>query len=112
MKTTGTYANSVRSFESSWLTKGEKKMASVTGKTSGFKSSEFWLNLVGMIAGIIIATLEQSQGDNQWLTLAGGVLSAVCGASYANSRAKIKSSLMGAEAVAEAGKQQASSQAE
>ena len=81
----------------------------VKGKTNGFKSSEFWLNLVGMIAGIIIATLEQSQGDNQWLTLAGGVLSAVCGASYANSRAKIKASLMGAQAVTEAGKQQASS---
>ena len=87
-------------------------MPSVTNKTNGFKSSEFWLNLVGMIAGIIIATLEQSQGDNQWLTLAGGVLSAVCGASYANSRAKIKASLMGAQAVSEAGKQQASSQAE
>ena len=84
-------------------------MAEVRNKTNGFKSSEFWLNLVGMIAGIIIATLEQSQGDNQWLTLAGGVLSAVCGASYANSRAKIKASLMGAEAVAQVGKQEANS---
>ena len=81
----------------------------VKGKTNGFRSSEFWLNAIGMIAGILIATLEQSQGDNQWLTLAGGVLSAVCGASYANSRAKIKSSLMGAEAVAQVGKQDANS---
>ena len=87
-------------------------MPSVSKKTNGFKSSEFWLSLIGMIAGIIIASLEQTQGETSWLTLAGAVLSSVCGASYANSRAKIKASLMGAQAVTEAGKQQASSQAE
>lgn len=84
-------------------------MPSVTNKTSGFKSSEFWLSLIGMIAGIIIATLEQTQGETSWLTLAGAVLSSVCGASYSNSRSKIKAALMGAEAVAEAGKPQANS---
>ena len=82
----------------------------IRNKTAGFRSSEFWLNAIGMIAGILIATLEQSQGENQWLTLVGGILSAVCGASYAASRAKIKASIAGAEAVAQVGKQQANSQ--
>lgn len=85
-------------------------MPSVAKKTRGFRSSEFWLSLIGMISGIVIATLEQTQGESSWLTLAGAVLSSVCGASYANSRAKIKSSLLGSEAISEAGKQQASSQ--
>tara|TARA_Y100000114_G_C11687316_1_gene291734 strand:- start:29 stop:292 length:264 start_codon:yes stop_codon:yes gene_type:complete len=84
-------------------------MASLKGSSAGFKSSEFWLNAIGMIAGLIIATLEQSQGENQWLTLVGGILSAVCGASYAASRAKIKASLVSAQAVSEVGKQQANS---
>ena len=84
-------------------------MPSVSKKTNGFKSSEFWLSLIGMIAGIIIASLEQTQGETSWLTLAGAVLSSVCGASYANSRSKIKAALLGSEAIAEAGKPQASS---
>ena len=82
----------------------------IRNKTAGFRSSEFLLNLIGMLGGIIIASLEQAQSDNQWLTLVGGILSAVCGASYASSRAKIKASLAGAEAVAQVGKQQANSQ--
>ena len=81
----------------------------IKGKSAGFKSSEFWINAIGMFGGLIIATLEQSQGENQWLTLVGGILSAVCGASYAASRAKIKASLASAEAVAQVGKHQADS---
>jgi hypothetical protein len=84
-------------------------MPSVANKTNGFKSSEFWLSLIGMIAGIVIASLEQAQGETSWLTLAGAVLSSVCGASYSNSRSKIKAALLGSEAISEAGKQQASS---
>ena len=82
-------------------------MPSVQKKTKGFRSSEFWLSLIGMISGIVIATIEQSSGESSWLTLAGAVLSSVCGASYANSRAKIKSALLGSEAIAEAGKKPA-----
>ena len=53
----------------------------------GFKSTEFWLNLVGMVSGIVLAAM----GDNQWTTLAGSVLSAICGASYSLGRSMIKS---------------------
>lgn len=53
---------------------------------SGFKSTEFWLNLVGMIGGLILASV----GDNQWTTIAGGILSAVCGSSYAAGRSMVK----------------------
>ena len=84
-------------------------MPSVANKTNGFKSSEFWLSLIGMIAGIVIASLEQAQGETSWLTLAGAVLSSVCGASYSNSRSKIKAALLGSEAISEAGKQEANS---
>ena len=53
---------------------------------SGFKSTEFWQNLVGMIGGLILASV----GDNQWTTIAGGILSAVCGSSYAAGRSMVK----------------------
>ena len=53
---------------------------------SGFKSTEFWLNLVGMIGGLILASV----GENQWTTIAGGILSAVCGSSYAAGRSMVK----------------------
>ena len=53
---------------------------------SGFKSTEFWLNLVGMIGGLILARV----GENQWTTIAGGILSAVCGSSYTAGRSMVK----------------------
>ena len=84
-------------------------MPNVKGKTNGKASSEYVLALVGMVGGMIIASIEGFQGES-WLTLAGTLLSAICGASYTASRAKVKAALAGAEAVAEAGKQQASSQ--
>ena len=53
----------------------------------GIHSSEFWLNLVGVLGGVIIGMM----GDNQWAVMAGSVLSAVCGASYTAGRSVVKS---------------------
>ena len=53
---------------------------------SGFKSTEFWINLIGMVGGLVLAGL----GENQWTTIAGGILSAVCGSSYAAGRSIVK----------------------
>ena len=53
---------------------------------SGFKSPEFWLSLVGMVGGIVVAAL----GDNQIAQAIGAVLSVVCGASYTAGRSLVK----------------------
>ena len=53
---------------------------------SGIKSTEFWLNLVGLLGGIVLA----SGGTGTWTTIVGGVLSAVCGASYTMGRSLVK----------------------
>jgi hypothetical protein len=89
----------------------------VKGKTNGKASSEYVLALVGMVGGMVIASIEGFQiasiegfqGESSWLTLAGTLLSAICGASYTASRAKVKAALAGAEAVAAVGKQEANS---
>ena len=52
----------------------------------GIHSTEFWLNLVGVLGGVIIAAM----GDSQWSALAGSILSAVCGASYTAGRSVVK----------------------
>ena len=57
----------------------------VKGKTNGKASSEYILALVGMIGGMVIASIEGFQGESSWLTLAGTLLSAICGASYTES---------------------------
>jgi hypothetical protein len=81
----------------------------IKGSTNGKASSEYVLALVGMIGGMVIASIEGFQGESSWLTLAGTLLSAICGASYTASRAKVKAALAGAEAVAQVGKQEANS---
>ena len=53
---------------------------------SGFKSTEFWLSLAGMVGGIVVAAL----GDNQIAQAIGAVLSVVCGASYTAGRSLVK----------------------
>ena len=53
----------------------------------GIHSSEFWLNLVGVLGGVITATM----GGSQWAAVAGAILSAVCGASYTAGRSVVKS---------------------
>ena len=83
----------------------------VKGKTNGLASSEFLVTVCGLILGLTMAIAEQVLGDGHagWLSAVGGVIAAICGGSYNLSRAKVKAALAGAEAVAEAGKQQASS---
>ena len=53
---------------------------------SGLKSTEFWLSLVGMVGGVVIAAM----GDNQIAQAIGAVLSVVCGASYTAGRSLVK----------------------
>ena len=53
---------------------------------SGFKSTEFWLSLVGMVGGIVVAAL----GDSQIAQAIGAVLIVVCGASYTAGRSLVK----------------------
>ena len=72
----------------------------IKGKTSGLKSSEFLLSLVGMVGGILCAIFS----DSQWAEIGGPLLAAVCGASYSQSRATVKRALASAEAVSSAKK--------
>ena len=54
----------------------------------GIKSSEFLINLIGLIGGLVLASV----GDNAWSPVIGGILSAVCGASYTAGRSMVKKS--------------------
>lgn len=54
----------------------------------GWKTSEFWLNAVGVVAGVIMGS--GAFADNQWTQLIGTVLAAVCGASYTLGRSMVK----------------------
>ena len=59
-----------------------------TGK-QGWKTTEFWLNAVGVVAGVIMGS--GAFGDTQWTQLVGTILAAVCGASYTMGRSLVKS---------------------
>jgi len=72
----------------------------IKGKTSGLKSSEFLLTLLGMAGGVLCAIFS----DSQWSEICGTLLAMVCGASYSQSRATVKRALAGAEAISSAGK--------
>ena len=72
----------------------------IQGKTTGLKSSEFLLTLLGMLGGVVCAIFAESQ----WAQVGGPLLAAVCGASYSQSRATVKRALASAEAVASAKK--------
>ena len=61
----------------------------IQGVTKGIKSTEFWISLVGMVGGIICAVFAEAQ----WAQVAGAILSAVCGKSYADSRKTVKAAL-------------------
>lgn len=52
----------------------------------GIKTSEFIISLVGMIGGVVLASLE----GNQWTQMIGAVLAAVCGGSYTMGRSLVK----------------------
>ena len=55
---------------------------------AGIKSSEFWLNAIGLIGGLALSFA----GDSQLATIAGIILSSVCGASYTAGRSLVKKS--------------------
>ena len=76
----------------------------IKGKTSGMKSSEFLLTLLGMVGGVLCAVFAESQ----WAQVGGPLLAAVCGASYSQSRATVKRALASAEAVSSVGKPEGS----
>jgi len=58
-------------------------------KRKGYKSTEFWLNAVGLITGLVLGS--GAFGENQWTQLIGGIVAAVCGASYTMGRSMVKS---------------------
>tara|TARA_R100001230_G_C5617049_1_gene127315 strand:- start:330 stop:593 length:264 start_codon:yes stop_codon:yes gene_type:complete len=61
----------------------------IQGVTKGIKSTEFWISMLGMVGGIICAVFAEAQ----WAQVAGAILSAVCGKSYADSRKTVKAAL-------------------
>ena len=61
----------------------------IKGVTKGVKSTEFWVSLIGMLGGIICTLFAEAQ----WAQVAGAILSAVCGKSYADSRKTVKAAL-------------------
>ena len=62
--------------------------------SKSFKSTEFWITLCGVIGGIVMAAVPESQVSN----IIGAVLAAVCGSSYTLGRSMVKSSTSKAEA--------------
>jgi hypothetical protein len=52
----------------------------------GIKTSEMVITLIGMIGGVVLASIE----GNQWTQIIGGVLAAVCGGSYTMGRSMVK----------------------
>jgi len=70
----------------------------IQGQTKGWRSSEFILNLLGMVGGVACALFS----DSQWVAIAGPLLAAACGASYANARATTKRAIIGAQVLGDA----------
>ena len=61
----------------------------IKGATKGIKSTEFWISIIGMVGGILCAVFAETQ----WAPVAGLLLSAVCGKSYADSRKTVKAAI-------------------
>ena len=59
-----------------------------TDKKQGWKTTEFWLNAIGLVAGLIMGS--GAFGDSQWTQLVGGIIAAVCGTSYTVGRSMVK----------------------
>ena len=62
-------------------------------KTNPFGRSEFWLSIVGMVGGLLLS----HSPDNVYTQAIGGILAAVCGASYTLGRSYKKSRVEAAE---------------
>ena len=67
----------------------------------GIKTSEFIISVIGMIGGVVLASIE----GNQWTQLLGGILAAVCGGSYTMGRSIVKSKEATGAAQVEAARQ-------
>jgi len=59
----------------------------------GIKSTEFWLSAVGLVGGLLLSAIPESP----WTNVVGGLLSAICGASYSLGRSYAKSKTESAE---------------
>jgi len=51
-----------------------------------WKSTEFWISLIGVISGLVMAALPESP----WANLIGGAMAAICGSSYTIGRSLVK----------------------
>ena len=51
----------------------------------GIKSTEFIISMVGMVGGVVLASIE----GNQWTQMIGAILAAVCGGSYTMGRSLV-----------------------
>jgi len=58
----------------------------VDNQKATWKSTEFWISLIGMISGLVMASIPESP----WANLVGGILAAVCGGSYTIGRSLVK----------------------
>lgn len=72
----------------------------------GVKTSEFIISIIGMIGGVVLASVE----GNQWTQMLGGILAAVCGGSYTMGRSIVKSREATGAAQVEAARQLAKKQ--
>ena len=52
----------------------------------GLKSSEFIISIIGMVGGVVLASIE----GNQWTQMIGALLAAVSGGSYTMGRSLVK----------------------
>ena len=53
-----------------------------------WKSTEFWITLIGVIGGVLMAVFEQP--DSNATKIVGAILTAVCGASFSMGRSLVK----------------------
>lgn len=74
----------------------------IKGKTSGIKSSEFLVTILGLILGALAAIFS----DSELVKIGGPIVAVFLGASYNHSRGMVKRALAGAEAVQSMGKSQ------
>ena len=74
----------------------------------GIKTTEFIISLVGMIGGVVLASIE----GNQWTQMIGAVLAAVCGGSYTMGRSIVKGKEATGAAQVESARQLAKKQAQ
>lgn len=64
----------------------------------GFKSTEFWMSLIGLVGGMLMSVAP----DNLYTQAIGAVLAAVLGSSYTLGRAHTKGKEVHAKVISEA----------